>query len=125
MSESITWTVGATPPGMASNTVKRLSYPKDPADVTPVTGDFRGVLASIDSDSLSTTVIPSTLVLRNDGMSPDLFVLGTPALNSDATRVTVWIAGGTIGYEYLISITVNSVDDQILTRSFIVPVNLR
>lgn len=125
MSDSLVWMVGCTPPGMQSNTVIRLEFPKSPTDLTPVTCDFRGVLAAIDSDSLSTTFTPQTTIYRNDGNSSDLYVVGTPALNSDATRVSVWVAGGTAGFEYLISITVDSVDDQIFTRSFILPVNIR
>lgn len=125
MPTPLIWPLGSTPPGMVSNTIKRLTYPKDPTDVTPITCDFRGVLASIDCDSLSLTVLPTTTVRRNDGTSSDLFIVGTPGLNSDATRVSVWLAAGTVGFEYLISITVNSVDDQVLTRSFIIPVNLR
>lgn len=119
------WPIGATPPGMTSSTVKRLSFPKDPSDVTPVTGDFRGVLAAVDADSLSLSVSPSAVVHRNDGASSDLVIVGTPSVNTDATRVSVWVAGGSVGFEYLVSITVNTIDDQVLTRSFIIPVNYR
>jgi hypothetical protein len=58
-------------------------------------------------------------------MATDLFVVGTPFINSDATRVSVWIGGGSIGFEYLVSITVMSIDGQELTRSFIIGVQIR
>jgi len=128
MSTTITagaWTLGSTPPNTAPSTVKRIQYPKDPSDQTPVTGDFRGVLAGVECDTLDPAFTPTSLVRRNDAGPADLYVVGVPMINADNTRVTVWLAGGTVGYEYAVSITVRSLDGQILTRSFIMPVAWR
>jgi len=122
---TISWPVGSSPPGMVSTTVRRIRLPKDPTDVTPVTGDFRGALQAIDNDLLATWFIPVVHVQRNDGNPSDLYAIGTPSISPDATRVTVWLAAGSVGYEYLVSLTVMSVDGQELTRSFILPCNLR
>lgn len=122
---TISWIVGSTPPGMSANSVKRIAYPKSPSDVTPVTCDFSGALAAIDNDQFSGTFSPATTVMRNDGAASDLVVIGTPSMSQDLTRVTVWTASGTVGFEYLIAITVQSLDGQTITRSFILPVNLR
>lgn len=119
------WTVGGVPPGMDSTTVKRLRFPKSPTDVTPVTCDFRGALAAVDCDKMNIAFAPTSQVFRNDGAASDLVVAGQPAINEDATRVTVWTVAGTAGYEYLIMLTIQSIDGQILERSFILPVNLR
>lgn len=121
----LVWPVGAIPPGMTPSSVKRIIYPKSPSDVTPITCDFSGPLAAIDNDSLRASFTPQTSVLRNDGGAPDLYILGTPSMSQDLTRITVWTANGSIGYEYLISVTVQSLDGQTITRSFILPVNLR
>lgn len=125
MSGSITWPVGSTPPGMDPTSVRRIRFAKSPTDLTPVTGDFRGALDAIDNDSLSTTYVPHASVIRNDGAVSDLYVVGGAAISPDATRVTVWLAAGSVGFEYLVSITVMSVDGQEFTRSFILPVGLR
>ncbi len=125
MSNSITWVAGSTPPGMSANAVKRIQYAKSPADITPVTLDFDGALNAIDSDTLSLTFAPNVAVIRNDGGPADCYSLGTPAFSPDATRVTVWLAGGTVGNEYLVSTTVMSADGQEIQRSFILPCGLR
>jgi hypothetical protein len=125
MSNPLTWTVGNMPGGLIPSTVRRVQQPKSPTDLIPVTGDFRSTLASIDCDRLNTTFLPLTAVIRNDAGIVDLFVVGTPFISTDATRVTVWLGGGSINYEYLISITVMSIDGQELTRSFIMPVAVR
>jgi hypothetical protein len=122
---ALTWPVGATPPGMDATTVKRIRYPKSPLDLTPVTGDFRGALSAIDCDTLDPSFTPLVNVVRNDGGSADLYAVGTPNINADGTRVTVWIAAGSVGFEYLVSITVQSNDGQEITRSFIFPVGIR
>lgn len=122
---ALTWPIGSAPPGMDPATVKRIKFAKSPDDQTPVTGDFRGALASIDNDQLATNFIPQIAIVRNDGGSVDMFAVGTPSISPDATRVTVWLAAGSIGFEYLVSITVQSLDGQHLTRSFIFPVGLR
>lgn len=121
----ITWPAGASPPGMIPSTVKRIKFPKSPDDITPVTCDFTGALQAIDNDTLQPNFIPRAVVLRNDGNSPDLYAIGTPFLSDDKTRVTVWLAAGTVGFEYLVSVTVMSIDGQEFTRSFIMPCNLR
>jgi hypothetical protein len=105
--------------------LKRLKFPKAPDDVTPVTCDFSGALESIDCDTLSPTATPASQVFRNDGAPADLYVIGTPSLNTDLTRVSVWIAGGTAGFEYLIKLIVQTLDGQTLSRSFIFPCALR
>ncbi len=125
MSNLITWIAGSTPPGMSANAVKRIQYAKSPTDITPITADFSGALSAIDCDTLSETFTPRVSVIRNDGVAADCYALGTPAFSPDATRVTVWLAGGTIGNEYLISTTVMSADGQEIQRSFILPCGLR
>jgi hypothetical protein len=110
---------------MDPTSVRRIRFAKSPTDLTPVTGDFRGALDAIDNDSLSTTYVPHASVIRNDGAVSDLYVVGGAAISPDATRVTVWLAAGSVGFEYLVSITVMSVDGQEFTRSFILPVGLR
>ncbi len=125
MSATTTWTVGCSPSGLAPSTVRRVTQPKSPTDLVPIACDFRTALASIDCDQLNVSYNPTTTVIRNDGMATDLFVVGTPFINSDATRVSVWIGGGSIGFEYLVSITVMSIDGQELTRSFIIGVQIR
>lgn len=125
MSMSLTWMVGSTPPGMVAQTVKRIKLPKSPNDVTPVTGDFRGALQAIDCDKLQGSFTPQAVVVRNDGQPTDLFIVGTPSISPDSTRVTVWLAAGSVGFEYLVSLTVQSIDGQELTRSFIIACNLR
>lgn len=125
MSGTLTWAIGCNPVGLAPSTVRRVANPKSPTDLIPETGDFRNVLAGIDCDALNPNYVPLTTVLRNDGGTVDLFVVGTPTINKDNTRVSIWLAGGTIGFEYLISITVMSEDGQELTRSFIMAVAFR
>lgn len=122
---SITWIAGSTPPGMSANAVKRIQFAKSPSDITPVTLDFEGALSAIDCDTLSLTFTPRVVVIRNDGAAADCYALGTPALSPDATRVTVWLAGGSVSFEYLVSTTVMSADGQEIQRSFIIPVGLR
>jgi hypothetical protein len=117
MSAAITWLAGSVPPGADSRTLKRLRDGIAPGDETVVVCDFSGPLAAIDCDKI--TGVPGVAVIRNDGGSADLFSLGTPAINEDWTRVSVWLGGGTPGFEYLISVTVQSNDGQRLTRSFI------
>lgn len=125
MSQSITWMVGSTPPFMNPSSLRRIKYPKSPSDLTPVTCDFRGALAALDNDTLLPNSVPGTHILRNDGQAADLYVVGPPVMNPDNTRVTVWLAGGSYGYEYLVSVTVMSLDGQEFTRSFVMPVGLR
>lgn len=123
MSGAITWLAGSVPPGADSRTLKRLRDGIAPGDETVVVCDFSGPLAAIDCDKI--TGVPGVSVIRNDGGSVDLFSLGTPAINEDWTRVSVWLGGGTAGFEYMISVTVQSDDGQRLTRSFILPCTLR
>ncbi len=125
MTVPITWMAGGTPIGMAANAVKRIQYAKSPTDITPITLDFEGALSAIDCDTLNETFAPRVAVLRNDGVAADCYALGTPAFSEDLTRITVWLAGGTIGNEYLISSTVMSSDGQEICRSFILPCGLR
>lgn len=121
----MSWIVGSTPPGMDPSSLVRLKYPKSPADSVPVVCDFSGALAAIDCDYLDVTFTPSTSVIRNDDGPADLYVTGTPAINHTETRVSVWCAGGSVGFEYLISVLVRSVDGQMIERSFVFPVMLR
>lgn len=119
------WNLGGAPPNMAPGLVKRIVNAKAPADVTPITIDFRGALASIDTDVLNTSDVPIISSIRNDGMVSDLVFVPPPQFNTDATRVTIWFAQGTAVMEYLISVTIQSVLGQTLERSFILPVYYR
>lgn len=125
MSGSISWPIGSVPVGADPTSLKRLKAGKSPTDVTVINCDFSGALAAIDCDTLSQTSTPSVAVYRNDGGASDCYALGTPAINSDLTRIAVWTAGGTAGFEYLFSVTVMSADGQTLTRSFILPCTIR
>lgn len=125
MSSSLTWSLGGSLPGIVPSTVRRLTRPKSPTDLIPITGDFRAALNGINCDALDPTFTPETSVSRNDGGTVDFFVVGTPFINTDNTRVSLWLAGGSIGFEYLVSITIMSDDGQELTRSFIMPVAVR
>ena len=125
MTGPLTWIVGSTPPGMDPRTLKRITDGKSPTDLTPVTADFRGPLAAIDNDTMSATFTPIVNIIRNDGAAADCYAVGAPTISPDYTRVGVWLAGGTVGCEYLVSTTIMSADGQQLTRSFIIPVTIR
>lgn len=125
MSSAITWLPGSVPPGADPRSMKRLKDGIAPGDETVVACDFSGPLAAIDCDTISKSSTPSVAVIRNDGGPSDLYSLGTPAINEDWTRVAVRLGGGTVGYEYLVSVTIQSSDVQTLTRSFIIPCTLR
>lgn len=125
MSGSITWLPGSVPPGGDPRTLKRLKDGIAPGDETVVDCDFSGPLAAIDCDTISRNSVPSVAVIRNDGSPSDLYSLGTPAINEDWTRVSVWLGGGSVGFEYLVSVTIQSDDGQRLTRSFIIACTLR
>jgi hypothetical protein len=124
MTEGITlaWTLGGVPPGMLSRTVKRVRNPLDPSDVTPFNIDCSGALDAVLGDTI--TSIGAISVTRNDDGDADLEVI-TSSLGTDLRRVILWVAGGTTGYEYLLTLTINSVGGQTLQRSFILPVNER
>lgn len=119
------WAVGGTPPGMNPLLVKRVKNGKSPVDVTPITIDFRGALAAIDGDTLNTASAPVITSARNDDVASDLTFVPPAQFNSDATRVTIWLAEGTAGMEYLISTTAQSAMGQTLERSFVLPVYYR
>lgn len=119
------WSVGGTPPGMNPLLVKRIRNGKSPFDVTPITIDFRGALAAIDGDRLNIALAPVISSVRNDDVGSDLVFVPPVQFNSDTTRVTIWLAEGTAGMEYLISATVQSIMGQTLERSFILPVYYR
>ncbi len=122
---TITWMAGGTPPGMSANAVKRIQYAKSPTDITPIELDYSGALSAIDCDTLSLTFAPRVAIIRNDGGAADCYALGTPSFSPDATRISVWLAGGSVGFEYLVSTTVMSADGQEIQRSFIIPCGLR
>lgn len=119
------WTLGGTPPNMAPGLVKRIKNAKAPADVTPITVDFRGALDAIEDDVLNTAIPVTVSSIRNDDAPTDLTFVPPGQFNTDATRVTIWLAGGTAMIEYLISLTAQSVQGQTLERSFILPVYYR
>jgi hypothetical protein len=120
------WPLGAVPPGMDASQVKRIRYGKGPSDLSPVTCDFSGALSAVDDDGLNVGFTPQAAVIRNDCGLTDLYVVGAPAIDpEDPTRLSVWLAAGSVGFEYLISVTVQSARGQILTRSFIIPVIMR
>ena len=105
--------------------VKRIKYGKSPNDVTPVTADFTGALEAIDNDTLDPNTAPVIVIIRNDGNPADCISLGTPSMNADKTRVSIWLAAGTVGFEYLVSCTVMSADGQEICRSFVIPCVIR
>jgi len=119
----MTWLIGGTPAGMRSRYVVRLSSPFSPNDTAPFLLDFSGPLSSIDCDTISS--VTNIVIERNDGGTVDLEVALAATLSTDLLRVTIWLTGGTAGFEYLISVTVASTLGQDITRSFILPVNLR
>lgn len=119
------WTLGGTPANMNPTLVKRIKNPKAPADVIPVTVDFRGALAAIDNDVLNVLITPIVTSIRNDDVVSDLTFVPPAQYNSDATRITCWFASGTAVNEYLISIVAQSILGQTLERSFILPVYYR
>jgi hypothetical protein len=125
MSGSITWLPGSVPFGMDPATTVRIKRGKSPTDKTVFDCDFSGALSAIDCDTIAQDCVPSVSILRNDGAPADCYCAGTPSINEDWTRVSVWIVGGSPGYEYLVSTTVISADGQIITRSFIVPCTIR
>lgn len=125
MSGTITWLPGSVPMGADPRTLKRLKDGIAPGDETVVACDFSGPLSAIDCDTISQNSTPSVSVIRNDGNPSDLYSLGTPAINEDWTRVAVRLGGGTVGNEYMVSVTVQSSDLQTLTRSFILPCTIR
>jgi|SRR6185437_2838487 len=125
MSGSITWLPGSVPLGADARTLKRLKDGIAPGDETVVACDFSGPLAAIDCDTISQNSTPSVSVIRNDGAPSDLYSLGTPAINEDWTRVAVRLGGGSVGNEYMVSVTIQSSDLQTLTRSFIIPCTIR
>lgn len=115
------WTIGATPPGYDPRTVQRVQRPKAPSDTTTFAADFGGALTSaVDGDTIA--AVTSVTVQRNDGGSDTFSSVVPPQISSDGRRVILWLTGGLPGCEYLISITINSVAGQTLTRSFIIPV---
>jgi hypothetical protein len=105
--------------------VKRIKSPKAPADVTPVTVDFRAALGTIDGDVLNVTMPVILSSIRNDDVTTDLVFVPPAQFSTDATRVTCWFAAGTAVVEYLVSITAQSMLGQTLERSFILPVYYR
>lgn len=119
------WNMGGTPPGMDAILVKRIQNPKAPTDIIPITIDFRGPLNILDGDALNTTIVPVISLCRNDDAVNDLTFIPPAQFSTDATRITCWFAAGTATYEYLVSITVQSVLGQTLERSFILPVYIR
>lgn len=129
MSGNLTWVAGTNPAGFDPRTIRRLRSPKSPTDQTAVNCDWRGVLAAVDCDALLTTFTPTVSILRNDGVIsvglPDLILIGNPAFNDDATRVSLVLAAGVVGFEYLVSLTVQTARYDIFTRSFIFPVSYR
>jgi len=125
MSNTITWLPGSVPPNADSRSMKRLKDGIAPGDRTDIVCDFSGPLAAVDCDTIATTCSPAVTIFRNDGGYPDLYSLGTPPINSDWTRVLVRLGGGTAGYEYLVSVTIESSASQTLTRSFIIPCTIR
>lgn len=116
------WPLGGTPPGMLASTVKRIQKPKAPLDQIPITVDFRGALEIVDCDTLLSTSVPTVTTARNDGTTSDLVFIPPPVFNDDLTRVTLWFAGGTAAFEYLITVVIQSTDSQVIERSFILPV---
>ena len=123
MSGTLTWILGSVPAGADPRSLKRLNGGVSPGDKTVIDCDFSGPLAAIDCDRLLN--VPGVNIIRNDGGSVDLYNLGTPAISDDGSSASVWLGGGTAGYEYLVSITVQSDDGQILTRSFIISCAIR
>ena len=115
------WTIGASPSNMNPVTVKRIKSPKAPADVTPITIDFRGPLDVIEDDILNVSSPVTVSSIRNDDVVSDLVFVPPALFSLDATRITAWFAQGTATNEYLISITARSVLGQTIERSFILP----
>lgn len=116
------WPLGGTPPGMLPGTVKRVNKPKAPLDQIPITVDFRSALDIIECDTLLGTAVPAVSSVRNDDTVSDLVFIPPPVFSTDLTRVTLWFAGGTAVFEYLITIVARSAGNQVLERSFILPV---
>ena len=119
------WVVGGTPPNMQAATVKRIKKPKAPNDLIPITVDFRGALSAVEDDALLVTVPPVITTQRNDDALSDIVFVPPAQFSPDATRLIIWLAQGTATFEYLISITTQSVLGQTLERSFILPVYFR
>ena len=119
------WVLGSCPANMDPTLVKRVIKPKAPADVTPITVDFRGTLGAIEDDTLNSNAPLNVVIVRNDDAPNDLVFVPPPVFNEDSTRATLWFAAGTAVCEYLISITAQSAFGQTLERSFILPVYYR
>ena len=118
------WLPTSTPPGLDPRTLQRVRNPMSPTDVTTFAADFTGALDSaVDGDTLASVI--SVSFARSDGGSDGFASVIPPQVAPDARRVILWLSGGTAGYEYLVSVRVNSAAGQNLTRSFILPVMLR
>ena len=113
------WNLGSSP----GKGIKRLLSAKDPYDITPITCDWHGVLKVIPSDTLTGTVTAS--IARNDDAPADLTLAAPIAVSTDGTQTTVWIAQGSIGFEYLVSLRASTTSSAQYERSFIIPVGQR
>lgn len=114
------WPIGGVPVG---GFVKRVKMAKAPTDITPFTADFRSALNNIPGDMIAPN--PSIALARDDDGVVDMSVAAPLNISIDGTRLTVWLASGTVGHEYMCSMTLMSTAGQQLTRSFIIPVYTR
>ncbi len=119
------WIAGSTPPSMAPGTVKRFKVPKAPHELLAVSYDLSYILSTIRCDTISFTPSPTAIVFRNDGEHPDLTIMDPLRINYNATRVTFWMAGGTVGFEYMITLLVSTMAGRVLERSALLKVMLR
>lgn len=112
------WPLGGTP----SPFVKRVQRGKDPYDITPVTADLRSMLNTIPNDTISAVPTPVVELSRNDDGIADISLAAPLAVSPDGTRLTAWLAQGTVGLEYMVSLRFSTVAGQQAERSFIIPV---
>jgi hypothetical protein len=120
----VPWLPTSTPPGLDPRTLQRVRNPMSATDVTTFAADFTGALDSaIDGDIVSSVV--SVTFARSDGGTDGFTSVIPPQVAPDGRRVILWLTGGVSGFEYLVSVRINSVAGQNLTRSFVLPVMMR
>lgn len=112
------WAVGGAP----SAFVKRVQRGKDPYDITPVTADLRQMLNTIPDDIIINNPQPTATLYRNDDGIPDISLAAPLSVSTDGTRLTCWLAQGTVGMEYMVSLRFRTASGQQAERSFIIPV---
>lgn len=112
------WPVGGAP----SAYIKRVQRGKDPYDITPVTADLRQMLNTVAGDTIVASPAPVAVLARNDDGVVDLSLAAPLTVSPDGTRLTCWLAQGSIGKEYMVSLRFSTAQGQQAERSFIMPV---